>query len=131
MEIRWHSDKKTIINPSFVGSIQTGETQAAMNWRASLSLRRAAHVWDSAYEQIEQLASEGRDLIANQAEIADIDAEGKALSVVYGIRSTGVTPRGRTEGVYYFVLCLRDERLLVFDELFNFSRRISKRRRLA
>lgn len=129
MEIKWNSEQRTVMNETFVGAIMTGETQAVANWRTALSMQRSDEVWESACEQIGALAGAGRDLVADRAQMEDINAEGKLLSVVFGIRSTGVTPRGRTEGTYYFVLCMREERLLVFDAIFNYRKQIKRMRR--
>ena len=37
MEIKWHSDKRTVMNETFIGEIVTGETQAVANEKEHLT----------------------------------------------------------------------------------------------
>lgn len=126
MIVKWHSDVTTHMNKSCLVTIRTGETQAIANWRTALSAQNKLDQWDEAWEIIEQVASAGKDLMANDPIVDHFSVGDKQLAVVYGIISNEISPRGRVIGEYRFVLCSGDETLLVLAKVFDIQKRLER-----
>ncbi len=127
--INWHGQHQTYMNRTFIGTIRTGQTQAISNWLTSLAITNRLHLRGELDDALDAAASKGEELQANIPECDVIELGGRQFAVVYGVKSKGVTPRGREHGEFLFVVCFADdpdERLLVTEELFQVSKRLRR-----
>jgi hypothetical protein len=126
MIVKWHCDPVLHMNKTSLVKIYTGETQQVSNWQAALSAQGKVDTWQQAWGAIVAIATNGRDLVANQPEVDTFEVEGRKLACVYGVIQKGITPRGRVEGDYKFVFCAESEVLLVLAKVFNLQRRLER-----
>lgn len=127
MIIHWHKGTQTYLNEHFVGRIRTGETRNIKNWHMALKIQRRDHLWTEALDNVDAIASSGKDIVAGQPQTDYFDVEEKKMAVVYGVIQKGETPRGRVEGEYRFILCDADEVLTVLSLEFRFKQRLERR----
>jgi hypothetical protein len=127
MIIHWHGAKQTVMNRSFIGHVRTGETRNVKNWHMALKIQRRESLWTEALDNVDLVASGGKDLVAGQPQTDYFDVEEKKLAVVYGVIQKGETPQGRVSGEYKFILCDADEVLTVLSLEFRIKQRLARR----
>lgn len=124
MHIIWDAQSQFHLTPSFVGRIKTGQSQNVRNWYTALKLRKRLDIWGQAWTRLLDIATSGKDVQAGIPEVETFEVEGKQLAVVFGVMQKGITPGGRVEGAYKFVLCDQSEVLEVLGKEFKFKERL-------
>jgi hypothetical protein len=127
MIVKWHCEPVTHMNETSLVKLYTGETQQVSNWQAALSAQGKVDTWQQAWGSIVAIATNGKDLVANQPEVDVFEVEGRKLACVYGVIQKSITPRGRVYGDFKFVFCFESEVLLVLAKVFNFQRRLERK----